>query len=412
MLDKSLKILTVLAFLLLAGCGGSGEEGNASAVGVTDTEVVIGSWGPQTGPAAPWGAVVRGMECYFAMLNEEGGIAGRKIRFINRDDGYQPARTRAVVKEMVESEGVFAFCGGIGTAPGMAVKSYLVENGVPWVGPNTGATHFAYPPEKNIFAGQTPYVDEGAILSQYAVTDLGKQKIAILYQNDDYGKGGVAGAMLELQQHDMALVEKASVELTDSDLSSHALRLKNAGADAVLLFTTPKHAAIILGESAKIGFQPTWLTSLTLADMDLMHTITKGLWKDVIFANFIPMPTSEDPLVQKYKAAQQKYYPEERWSILYMNGFTTAELITEGIRRCGKDLTREKLIENLESLQDYAIDFQNVRNKYTYGKDNRQGSRSVYLLRCVNGNEFEKLTDFVESDIDINAAIEMMKSGI
>ncbi|MDQ7053139.1 MAG: ABC transporter substrate-binding protein [candidate division KSB1 bacterium] len=115
------------------GCAKKGQRG------VTDTEIVIGQWGPQTGPAALWGAVARGTAAYFKMINEEeGGIHGRKIRYIYRDDAYQPAKTKAVVKEMVENEGVFAFVGGVGTAPGMAVKDYLVQNKVPWVGTGFG----------------------------------------------------------------------------------------------------------------------------------------------------------------------------------------------------------------------------------------------------------------------------------
>ncbi len=395
----------ILSAILMIDCG---SEQTSSVPGVTDTEVVIGSWGPQTGPAAPWGAVVRGMDCYFKMINDEGGLAGRNVRFVMRDDAYQPARTKAVVKEMVESAGVFAFAGGIGTAPGMAVKDYLSENSVPWIAPNTGSTHFTHPLLSNIFAIQPPYVDEGAILAQYAISELGKQKIAIFYQNDDYGKGGLAGAILELRQHNLELVETASVELMDSDLSSHALRLKNAGAEVVLLFTTPKQATILLGESAKLGFSPVWMSSLTLADMELMYTISKGLWENVIFANYIEMPTSSHPTVQKYKAAQEKYFPDERWSWLYLGGFATAEFIAEGIRRCGKNLTRENLIKAMESMKD----FQSVGPNVRFSPSTRQGNRSVTLYKCKSATEYEKLADSITSDIDIDAAIQLMTNGI
>ena len=120
--------------------------------GVTDTEIRIGQWGPQTGPAALWGAVARGTGCYFDMINAEGGIHGRKIKYFLRDDGYMPPRTKAIAKELLEDKKVFAFAGGVGTSTGMAVKKYLNKKKVPWVGPATGSTHWAYPPTKYLFA--------------------------------------------------------------------------------------------------------------------------------------------------------------------------------------------------------------------------------------------------------------------
>lgn len=395
-----------LVILLTGGCGDGGESNPTP--GVTDNEIVIGSWGPQTGPAAPWGAVTRGIDCYFKLINEEGGITGRQIRFVMRDDAYQPARTKAVVKEMLESEGAFAFVGGIGTACGMAVKDYLKENNTPWVAPNTGSTHFAYPLSRNIFTAQPPYADEAAILTQYAITELGKKKIAIFYQNDDYGKGGMVGATLELRQHNLEIVEAASVEVMDSDLSSHALRLQNSGAEVVLLFTTPKQATILLGESAKLGFAPVWMSSLTLGDMELMHTISRGLWENVIFGNYIEMPTSDHPDVLRYKAAQEKYFPDERWSWLYLAGFATAELIAEGLKRCGKDLTRDRLISTMESIQD----FQGIGGKISYSATNRQGSRAIRINKCISATEVEILAESIASDIDIQEAIKLQAEGL
>lgn len=121
-----------------------------------------------------------------------------KIRYVMRDDSYDPARTRATVIEMVGNEGVFAFAGGVGTAPGMAVPQYLIENGVPWVNSSTGSTHWTFPQSKYIFSVFPLYSDEAAILSEYAVNQLGK-KIAIFYENDDYGNGGVYGIQIKLE---------------------------------------------------------------------------------------------------------------------------------------------------------------------------------------------------------------------
>ena len=120
--------------------------------GVTDTEILIGQWGPQTGPAALWGAVARGTGVFFDLVNEEGGIAGRKIKYFMRDDAYQPSKTKAIAKEFVENLGVFGVASGVGTSTGMAARDYLMENKVPWVGPATGSKHWSDPLQKYLFA--------------------------------------------------------------------------------------------------------------------------------------------------------------------------------------------------------------------------------------------------------------------
>ena len=285
--------------------------------GVTDTEIRIAQYGPQTGPAALWGAVARGTGCYFDMINDEGGIHGRKITYYLRDDGYMPPRTKAICKEMVEDKQVFAMASGVGTAPGMAVKSYLHGNKVPWVGPATGSTHWAFPPTPYLFGVYPLYVDEAAILVNYAVKTMGMKRIAFFYQNDDYGKEGLAGAEYALGKLGMKLVASVPAEPLDTDLSSHCMKLKEANPDCVLMWVLPKHGAIILGTAAKMGFKPQWMTTSTLSDTPIMYKISKGLFKDVIFTSFGEGPESDHPLMKKYKRAQETFAPNERWGIFF-----------------------------------------------------------------------------------------------
>jgi ABC-type branched-subunit amino acid transport system substrate-binding protein len=348
--------------------------------GVTDDTIVIGQWGPQTGPAALWGAVARGTDCYFKMISEEGGIHGRKLKLLLRDDGYQPPRTKAAVKEMI-NHGVFAFVGGVGTATGMAVLDDIMEEKIPWVGMATGSSHWAYPLKRNIFATYPNYIDEAYILTQYAVETLDKKRIAFFYQNDDYGKEGLRGAEKYLKQKGMALTASVPVEMLDTDLSSHAIKLKASGADAVILWILPKHGAIMLGTAAKLGFQPQWLTSSTLSDYQLMWSITKGLWNGMIFGNFGLLPDSDHPVMLKYRKAYETYRlsEQERWGIFFYAGFLFAEPLVEGIRRAGRDLTREKLVESMETLKD----FQGISGPITFTKDDHQGLKSVFLSKTV-----------------------------
>ena len=181
--------------------------------GLTDTEIHLGQWGPQTGPAAPWGSVARGTGDYFKMINAEGGINGRKIVYHMFDDAYNPAKTKAGVKELQEGTGIFAWASGVGTAPGMAVREYILERKIPWVGPATGSSHWITPPNKYLFAVYPLYYIEAKALVRLGVEEMGFKRVAIAYQNDDYGKNGLEAARKELIAHGMKLVAEVPVEL-------------------------------------------------------------------------------------------------------------------------------------------------------------------------------------------------------
>ncbi len=370
--------------------------------GVTDTAIRIGQWGPQTGPAALWGAVARGTGCYFDMINAEGGIHGRKIEYFLRDDAYQPPKTKAIAKELVEDKKVFAFASGVGTATGMAVKKYLEINGVPWVGPASGSTYWAYPPTKYLFAVYPLYCDEAAILVDYAVKKMGKKRIAFFYQNDDYGKEGLYGAQLALEKYDMKLVAAVSVEPLDTDLSSHCIKLKAANPDCVLMWVLPKHGAIILGTAAKMDFKPQWMTSSTLSDTPIMYKISKGLFKDVLVTSFGEVPESRHSLMKKYKQAHDTFAPKDRWGIFFYAGFLFVEPMVEALKRCGRDLTADNFVRAMEALKDY----QGIGPKITYGPNTRQGTRSFFIARCGEGGTLIRVSDWMTSDIDLQEVIE------
>ena len=249
---KWLFSLVLIAALALAGAAGAAE-----LTGVTDTEIHIGQWGPQTGPAAPWGAVARGTGVLFDMINAEGGIHGRKIVYHMFDDQYNPAKTKAGVKELVEKEpGIFGFAAGVGTTPGLAVKDYLMERKIPWVGPSAGSLHWITPPQKYLFAVYPLYYTEAKVLINYVVKDLGKKKIAVLYANDEYGKNGLKGAEEQLAALGMKAIITVPVGRSDRDLKSHLMKLKKSGADTVLMWVNPTHAVITLKIAAAMKYTP------------------------------------------------------------------------------------------------------------------------------------------------------------
>ncbi|RMG23423.1 MAG: ABC transporter substrate-binding protein [Bacteroidetes bacterium] len=404
-MKKLIQTTLFLALLAFMACG-EGQQQAEQTPGVTDTEILLGTWGPLTGPAALWGNVMKGLDAYFQMINEEeGGIHGRQLKLIMKDDAYDPSKTGPVVRELAERHEVFAFVLGIGTGPNAVAKPYIVENNIPWISPLSGATEFTFPPQRNIFGAFALYFDEGYVQANYAVDSLGATKIACIYQNDDFGKSGLVAARETLKQRGIDMVAEVPVELTDSDLSSHVAKLKESGAEVVLLWLAPKHAAITLGTGAAMGFQPQYIASAVLSDMALMYGITKGLWKDVIFGYWGTMPSdTTDATIQKYKAAWAKYYPGESWGAFPASGFMYGELIREGLQRAGRELTRESFIQAMESIQN----FQGSGPVISYGPGIRQGHRSLFLVRCISDTEYEQLTPFQNANADIEALMKLL----
>jgi ABC-type branched-subunit amino acid transport system substrate-binding protein len=316
-----------------------------------------------------------------------------------------PPRTKAAVKELVEDKEVFAFVGGVGTAPGMAVKKYLDIKQVPWVGPAAGSTHWAYPPTRYLFAVFPLYCDEADILISYAVEKLGKKRIAIFYQNDDYGKLALVGARLSLQRYGMELVADVPVEIMDTDLSSHCNKLKESEADCVLMFPNPKHGAVLVMTAAKMGFKTQWMATSTLSDVPIMYKITKGLFKDVIYVTFAELPESTHPLMKKYREAHDRFAPKDRWGAFFYAGIGFAEPLVEGLKRAGRDLTAEKLVEAMESLKD----FQGIGPALTFGPGVRQGTRSSFLVKCEEGARLTRISDWLSSELDIEKVLKEMR---
>jgi len=379
-------LLTLSIFLMAS-------PGSAQQIrGVTDTEILIGQTGPQTGPGAAWGSVARGSGLFFKGLNDEGGIHGRKIKYFLRDDSYQPAKTKAIANEFVEQIGIFGVVGCVGVGPGMAVRDYYTENKVLMVSFGiSGVTNWIQPFNKYIFPMFPLYIDEAYTLTRYLFEQLKITKVAMFYQNDDYGKQGLEGVERYEKEKGLKLAASVSAEVTDRDLSSHALKLKNSGAEAVIMWAMPVHAALLLAECAKIGFKPQWGTSSTLADGPYMLQITKGLWAGMIHSFFGELPDSDHPLMVKYRAWHKKYEPEERWGVFYWAGMAFAEPLAEGLRRAGRNVTPESFIKAMETLKDWR----GTGTPLTFTPTDHQGAKQVYFLQVQPDGTFKKLSDWI-----------------
>ena len=383
-------LIAVLAVLFVADMSSA-----APPAGFDDNEIRIGQWGPQTGPAAPWGSVARGSKLLFDIINEEGGINGRKIKYFIRDDMYNPAQTVAVVKELVERQGVFAFVGGVSAAGGLAVKDYLAQNNVIWVGPATSVREYVFPVQPYLFSVYPLYEDEASILTKYIVDSLKLKKIGILYQNDSYGKNGLEGCKQRMATYKMSLVAEIPIEPTEKDLGSQILRLKNSGAEAVLMYVNPTSAVIALKTAANVGFKPQWVSSNTLSDYPLMFKISGGLWEGVITGNFGEIPDSKNPLMVKYKAAAKRLAPEERWGTFYSAGILFADPLVEALKKAGRNISTESVLKALNSIRNY----QTIGPKINWSEKQHQGSDSVVIQKCGPNGSYIELQGWTPNDL-------------
>lgn len=366
-----------------------------AAPGFDDKEIRIAAWGPQTGPAAPWGSVARGPSVLTALINDEGGINGRKLKHFVRDDMYNPAQTKVVVKELVEKQGIFAFVCGTGSAGGLAVKDYLAENKVIWVGPATSIKEYVFPVNPYLFSIYPLYEDEGSILAKYAVEKLNTKEIGVIYQNDPYGKNGLDGVRQRLDKLGIKAVAEIPVESTEKDLSSHVLKLKNSGANAVLMWVNPTSGVILLKTAATIGYKPQWIASNTLSDFALMHKISGGLWEGVITGSFMLPPDSTDARIVRYRNAIQKYAPEERPGLFFMAGMMFTEPLIDALKRAGKNLSTEAALKALNSTKN----FQGTGPRVNWTAAQHQGTDSIQIWKCGPGGSTELVQDWTVNEL-------------
>ncbi len=377
-----------LLVLLAAGAGAQPQER-----GVTATEIVIGTSQPLSGPAAFWGVSVGGgMDAYLKFINDQGGIHGRKIRLLMRDDSYLPPRAVANVRELVEREQVFAIVSLIGSANAFAVRDYIVENKVLWITPTTTSSIWAgfRQQTRYVFVAYPSYVDDGRILTLYAAKNLGVKSVSVFYQNDLYGLPGLLGIKRGAAEAKIKLVNAVPYEVTDRDVSNHALKLRESGADAVILYATPIHGGLIVREMTKLGYKPKLLASFTLAD-PIMFTLAGDAWNDVYVTSFFPLPGS-DRKVDEVLTTLTKINPQLAQNPYNaLAGVAFLEPFLEALRRTGPSLTKDRFVEAMESLKNW--DGQVIRG-VTFGPNRHQGLNRIFIVKAEN-KAYKQMTDYI-----------------
>jgi branched-chain amino acid transport system substrate-binding protein len=331
--------------------------------GASDTEIKIGNTMPYSGPASAYGVIGRAETAYFKMVNEQGGVNGRKINFISLDDGYSPPRTVEQVRKLVEEEQVLFLAGTLGTPTNTAIHKYVNAKKLPHIFVNTGATKWGDPRNFPWTMGfNLNYQAEAQLYARYLLENKPNAKIAILYQNDDYGKDYVKGFRDGLGEKAAKLiVAEASYEVTDPSIDSQIVSLKASGADTFFNVTTPKFAAQAIRKVNDIGWKPLHLLNNVSSSVGSVLK-PAGLDKStgIITVLYLKDPLDEqwqnDADMKAYKAWFQKYYPEgDVKDGFNVSGYVIAYGVAHVLKACGDDLSRENVMKQMTSLKGLEV---------------------------------------------------------
>jgi branched-chain amino acid transport system substrate-binding protein len=332
--------------------------------GATDTEIKIGQTNPFSGPASAYATIGKTQAAYFKMINDQGGINGRKINLIQYDDAYSPPKAVEQVRKLVESDEVLLTFQVLGTPSNAAVQKYLNAKKVPQLFAATGASRFTDPKNFPWTMGFNPnYFVEGRIYGQYIIKNHPNAKIGILYQNDDLGKDYLNGIKAGLGDKAAAMiVAEASYEVSDPTVDSQILKIKDAGADLFFSATTPKQAAQAIKKIAELGWHPVHILDINATSVGaVMKPAGLEASKGVISVNYGKDPLDptwkDDAGMKKYFDFMAKYYPEgDKDSSFNSYGYSTAQLMAHVLKQCGDDLTRDNVMKQATSLKNFTGD--------------------------------------------------------
>jgi len=331
--------------------------------GASDTEIKVGQTVPYSGPASAYGAVGKGSAAYFDKINAEGGVNGRKIKFLSYDDSYSPPRAVEQVRKLVEQDEVLLLFANLGTPSNSAVHKYVNSKKVPHIFLSTGASKWGDPQNFPWTMGwNLSYQAEAKIYARWLLQTQPNAKIGVLFQNDDYGKDYLKGLKDGLgDKAAKMIVSEASYEVTDPTIDSQIVTLKGSGADVFVNITTPKFAAQAIRKVAEVGWKPLHILNNVSASVAAVLQ-PAGLDKStgLVSTSYYKDPTDKqwesDPGVKDYLAFMKKYMPQaDVADVLYLVGYTQAQALVQVLKQCGDDLTRENVMRQAANLKDLVL---------------------------------------------------------
>ncbi len=373
--------------------------------GASDTEIKIGHTNPYSGNASAYGVIGKTIEATFKMVNDKGGINGRKINFITYDDGYSPPKTVEMVRKLVEEDKVLFLFNTLGTPPNTAIHKYMNAKKVPQLFVATGASKWGDPKNFPWTMGWQPdYATEAAIYAKHILKTVKDPKIGILMQNDDYGKDYLNGFKKGLgKENEKLIVQLATYEVTDPTVDSQMIQLKNSGANVFFNITTPKFAAQAIKKAAEIGWKPvhylnnvssSFATVFKPAGLDASQGIILALYrKDANDPQW-----AKSPDVIAWKEFMAKYQPGVDIKDDGANfGYAVTNTLIEVLKRCGDNLTRENVMKQAASLHNLEVPMLLPGIKISTSATDFYPIQSVRLAR-VKGESFELFGDILSNE--------------
>jgi len=348
----------IIAATLALSSGGEAFAQKKYGPGVSDTEIKVGNTAPYSGPASALSLLAKTQTAYFKMINEGGGVRGRKINFISYDDGYSPPKTVEQVRKLVESDDVLFLFSTLGTATNSAIQKYANQKEVPHIFVASGASKWADPANFPWTMGWQPnYKAEARIYAKYILKTYPGKKVGVLYQNDDFGKDFIAG-LNEIfgSQKSAIVVAEVPYETSSPTVDSLVVQIRSANPDIFLNIATPKFGAQAIKKIGELGwkpiqFIPNGVNSIAAVLKPAGLDFSQGLLSSTFQKDPVDPQWKDDPGIKEFNAFMTKWYPEgDRTDVSTIFGYSTAKALIAVLERCGDDLTRENLMKQMKSL--------------------------------------------------------------
>jgi len=354
---KSVGVAAIAAIALAFGATSALAQKKTNDVGATDTEIKIGNIAPYSGPASAYATIAKTEAAYFKMINDQGGINGRKINFISYDDGYSPPKTIEQVRKLVESDEVFAIFAVVGTPGNSAIAKYLNQKGVPHTFVGSGATKWADPKQSWSMGWQPNYQSEARIYTRYIQKNYPGKTIGILYQNDDFGKDYLTG-FHEALGKDFAktIIAEVPYETTAPTVDSLVVQIKDANPDIFVTVATPKFAAQAIKKIGEMNWKPIqFLTNVAVSIPSVMKPAGLEYSQGILSAAYLKDPVDpqwkDDPGMKEWHAFMTKWYPEgDQSDAATVFGYGVAVGLEKALRQCGDEMTRANLMKQLQNM--------------------------------------------------------------
>jgi branched-chain amino acid transport system substrate-binding protein len=347
--------------LALAVTPALAQKGKYDA-GASDTEIKIGNTNPYSGPASAYGVIGKTIEAYFNKINDEGGINGRKIKFISYDDGYSPPKTNEMVRKLVEQDKVLLLFQTLGTPSNTAIWQYMNDAKVPQLFVATGASKWGDPKGHPWTMGFQPdYRTEAAIYAKHILATVKDAKIAVLYQNDDYGKDYLGGFKEGLGKDVNKIVKEEPYNVTDPTVDNQIIQLKNSGANVFFNIATPKFAAQAIKKVGELGWKPAqYVNNVSASVGSVMKPAGFDNAQGVITAAYLKDPTdpqwAKDKDFLGWKEFMTKYNPKANLSdASTVYGYAVAHLMEVVLKQCGNELTHANVMKQAANLKNVEL---------------------------------------------------------